>query len=211
MRRLLHLTLAWLGLVAVAACAPSGLPGVGSPPARDVAAQPGDLPAGLQPCAGSGDIATWLDHTRTARSDEYEPTAQAWKDLQAAGATDAALQSYADSRPACGGLFAARSAGAAGRLLVSFVVRFHDEAAAGRVYRRGLYGALQPDQVRGTAGVSEGDATGLGPNSVAIAPAGGRIYLAAFQRSAYYCVLTAIGLDPPAARSVAEKVAARVH
>lgn len=199
---MIRLRRALLAGVALTALSCAGVPGIAEPEPASISIQAGDLPADLLRCPQSGAIEQFLANERGRDDVEYQQTQQAWRDMQAAGATDASEQVFADGRNHCAGLFGAQRINTA-RLAVSLVARFRSEAAAVGMFRKGISGYVEPDQLAGQPGVIVGAGSGLGDNAVAVAPGGQRIYLAAWQRGAFYLVLNTFGLEPAAGRRAA--------
>jgi len=155
---------------------------VGASPTT-VALLPSDLPKDLESCSSSGDITSYLASLKTKNIDGYNGTLDAWKKLQAQGASNAAIVSYAADPAACTGEMGTGR----GRTAASFVIQFKDDGSAATAWKHGILGFPSPGQGQQTPGLKVGSGTGLGPNAWSLEEAvqGRSLYLAFWQSHSF--------------------------
>jgi len=202
-----------IALTAVAACGTSAPPAQG-PTASSVAVQSGDLPAGMQKCNQSGDIATFLDTSKTKDPTTYASTKKSWDDAQKNGATAAYIAFYTDSSAHCSALETNTSdvSSASYKLAINFVVQFKDEASAAKGYTsESIFGFSAASMQSGAPSV-QGAATGLSPNSIvlSISIANTSYYVAVWQKKAFMVIMAIVNIDPASAKKVALAENARI-
>lgn len=150
-------------------------------PLASVAIQPSDLPASFRKCSFSGDADTYLANAKRLNVDTYNSVLKTWNQLKLAGASDAYFATYGNNRSACDTVFRGRGrpigdvmehtreqVRAHPVVAWSIVVQFRDEAAARSAYESNIFGQENLKGQQGIA-VAEGEASGLGPNSVVAA------------------------------------------
>jgi hypothetical protein len=157
-------------VMAVAGC--QVLPTVSRPQpitAESVALQPTDV-AGMQRCAGSGDVDTVIQQQRTANPPAYDENAPEWERWKIHGATQAYFVFYGKTAADCATLSGSSSGAPPGGLMVGLVVKFKDEASAERLYgdNSTLFGFGPRDMtfIKLAGGsITTGPVTGLGQKS----------------------------------------------
>ena len=195
-----------VGLLVVAACgAPSSTPQ--GPTASSVSVQQGDLPAGMEKCHVSGDIASFLDNAKTKDPSTYTSTKKSWADAQKNGATAAYIDFYTDSSAHCSALETNTSdiSSANYKLAINFVIQFKDTATAAKGYTsESIFGFSAASMQSGVPAI-QGAQTGLSPNSIVltIALANTSYYVAVWQKKAFMVILAIVNLDPASAKKVA--------
>ena len=176
-------------------CGQVSLPFAHTATASDVALHDSDLPSALQRCADSGQVNAYLDNIKRRQPSAYKPSVDEWNSLRAEGADDAWIGVYADNANECTSIFG----GTAGqgtttqnpKLAQNIVVRFKDEKSAQTAYKNGM-GQVRPDQISNQPGLTRGNNTGLGANSmVYFSSLGGRMFYLAFWQNKTFTVLLA--------------------
>jgi hypothetical protein len=168
--------------------------------------QPGEVPAGVNQCPGSGPIATYL--TNLAGADPTlatQMTAQ-WQQLRAEGALDAAISLFAADPSACNARLAATSKFQA---VASLVLVFADEGEADRAWESGILGFVPPAPGEVAPGLVRGTGTGLGLSSWTYDRAPARI--ACWHRSVFVSLVVFTNLDVTAFKSATVAVDARLN
>jgi hypothetical protein len=168
--------------------------------------QPGDVPAGLTQCPGSGPIAGYLltlegtDHALASRMTER------WQELQAKGAVDAAISLFTADPAACTAELGVTSNIKAA---ASFVAVFADEGQAERAWGSGVLGFAPPAPGAVASGLVRGTGTGLGLSAWTYnRPA---VRLASWRRSVFVSLVVLTNLDPTAFKSVTAAIDARLN
>jgi PBP1b-binding outer membrane lipoprotein LpoB len=103
--------------------------------------QPGEVQTNLNPCPGSGPIATYLTSLAAADPALASRMTSQWQQLRAAGALDGAISLFAADPTACTAQLAATSKIQAA---TSFVAVFADEGQADRAWETGVFGFVPP-------------------------------------------------------------------
>jgi hypothetical protein len=194
-------------LLAVAACGtPSTTPE--GPTASSVAVQSGDLPAGMQKCSVSGDIASFLSSAKSKDPSTYASFKKFWDEAQTNGATAVYIAMYTDSSAHCSALESNTSdiSTADYKLGINFVVQFKDEASAAKAYTsESIFGFSTASLTGGGAPALQGAQTGLSPNAVVLSVAVANIsyYVAVWQNKAFMVILAIVNVDPAAAKKAA--------
>jgi hypothetical protein len=184
----------------------------GSPPApatpQGVALRSGDLPKGMSVCGLSGDVDRFL---RNAPSDNaYASDLQGqWAAMKKLGAQHGYVRVFAGSKDQCTSAFTAQSLTGI-RWAASMVVQFKSGAVASKAYAEAAVGAAE---IAAAPGAEQGNATGLGPNSLVFGDTGGgqSIFFAYWQKARFLVVMLAVGVSEPQARQAAKNVNARIH
>jgi len=192
------------GLVLVA-CSGTGAPTV--PPAQ-IGLQPGDLPAGLNRCAASGDVDAFARSLQAGGPAASDELLGAWKELQRAGATRAAVTVYAAQPAAC----TARLGSGTGTSVSSLVVEFRDDGAAEAAYRRGVLGFTTPSEDAEVPGMTRGAATGFGRNAWVLerSTQGRALIVGLWERDAVLVLFLAVDSDPLNAKQAMSTVDGRI-
>ena len=204
-----------LALLMVAACASS--PGKSNAAtAASVSVQQGDVPAGMVRCDLSGDINAYLENIKTKDPSTYTSTKTQWEAAQKNGATAAQVVFYTDSTQNCTNVESKVSniSAAAYKLVVNFVIQFKDEATAASGYNGDKIFGIDKTTLKGDgAPVTEGDKTGLGPNSIVLSLpiANQSFYIAVWQNKAFMVILGIINLDAVTGQKVAVAENKRIH
>ena len=203
-----------VALIVVAACGTSSPPAQG-PTAASVAVQTGDLPAGMQKCNISGDIASFLTSSKTKDPSTYTSTKKSWDDAQTNGAIAAYVAFYTDSAAHCTALETNTSdvSSANYKLAINFVIQFKDEAAAAKGYTsESIFGFSAASLTSGGAPTQQGAQTGLSPNSIviSISIASTSYYVAVWQKKAFMVILAIVNIDPASAKKVAQAESGRI-
>ncbi len=210
MKTIQRLPVAAALLIALVACqGPAARLPFSPPSPESVALQPGDLPNTLRECPGSGPIATYLSSIRSSQPDSYAQVSDAWTTFKQAGADAAAITAFTQDPKACSGALGAGQ----GQSAASFVIRYRDEASAAAAYRKGILGFPSPDPQQQTAGLTVGEATGLGKNSwVFDRDLGGRAaYIAFWQIKRFDILVFAADLSADDARRAVDSVNRRAR
>lgn len=131
-----------------------------------VAAQAGDLPAGLKRCDYSGTIPAHIEARKSMKA-EASSISGTWTELQAAGGKDSFITIYAETPNACttwitGGPDGHLRGGS--RVVTTVVVRFDEPATAEAAYRADIFKQSLLTSENGLRALS-GPATKLGQNS----------------------------------------------
>lgn len=124
--------------------------------------QSADIPAGLNPCLGSGPIDVYITSLAQADAALAARVAAQWDQLRIAGATAGAISLFTASPAAC-----RAELGATSNLksIASFVAVFDDSGQADRAWGSGVFGFPPPASGEILTGVTRGTGTGLGLNS----------------------------------------------
>jgi hypothetical protein len=194
-------------LLMVAACGGSPTPEGSSVSAISV--QPGDLPGGMQRCALSGDINTFLNNIKTKEPAIYTNIKAQWEAAQSKGATAAQAVFYTDSVADCAKVNSDVSGvyTAAYPVVVNYVFEFKDEATAATAYTSGSIFGTDPSKLTATgAPATQGTKTGLGANSAVVSTtiANQSFYIAVWQKKEFMVILGIINLDTAAGQKAAD-------
>jgi hypothetical protein len=200
-------------IVLVAGCKTAATP-VATPlpsptPHTPVAAavlQSADVPAGLNPCPGSGPIATYLSNLAAADPTLAGRMTSQWQQLRAAGALDGAISLFAADPTACTAQLAATSKIQAA---ASFVAVFADEGEADRAWEAGVFGFVPPPPGELSPGLVRGTATGLGLSSWTYDRA--PVHIACWHKSVFVALVVISNLDANAIKAATAAVDARLN
>ena len=168
--------------------------------------QPGEVPANLNPCTGSGPIATYLTGLATADPALATRMTGQWQQLRAGGALDAAISLFAADPTACTAQLAATSKIQAA---TSFAAVFTDEGQADRAWEAGVFGFFPPPPGLLSPGLVRGTATGLGPSSWTYDHSG--VHIASWHKSVFVALLVLSNLDAGAIKTASATVDARLN
>ena len=175
-------------------------------PAASAALQPGDVPAGLQPCPGSGPIATYLASLTTSNPALEQRLAAQWQALEKAGAADAAITLYAADTSSC---VAELAASGSVKSAASVVIAFGDQGQADRAWQAGILGFAPPSPGERPPGMARGKTTGLGDSSWTYRAA--PLTLASWRKSVFVALVVLTNLDDAAFTAAAAAVDARLN
>jgi hypothetical protein len=215
---MINRSVAIVGALLVAAACGGGsgtTSGSQGPTASSVAVQSADLPAGMVKCDLSGDIDSFLAKEKSQDQGTYKSASADWTALKNGGATAASTAFYADSAAHCSAIKGnGYNVGAANyKLVVNFVTQFKDEKGATSAYTgQSIFGFSTTELRSGGLGLTEGTATGLTANSLAIsAPISNQFfYIAMWQNKKFVIILAILNVDPTASKKVATQVNGRI-
>jgi hypothetical protein len=165
-----------------------------------------DVPAGLQQCPGSGEIATYLAGLDQASTSLAPKVKAQWQALKAEGATSAAISILTADPAACA---AELGAGGTARSAASFVVAFGDDGQADRAWQAGVLGFAPPLPGEVPPGIARGTATGLGASSWTYDRA--PVRLASWRKSVFVALVVFANLDPAAFKAATAAVDAHLN
>jgi hypothetical protein len=200
----------------LAACGGSSGSGAASPSpqtsAQTVASNSGDFP-GLTKCPESGSWQSYLSAEQAKDPSQYTSDKTDWDNLKAAGANDSYIAVYADSSSHCGTFGAEPS----GKVVDIYAIRFKDVNGASANFKTNQKDFHLSDtdlqNITSAGGkVSQGAATGLGANSVAVelAIAGASFYIAFWQKNNFEVAMIAYNVPVSDGKSAAQKVNDRI-
>jgi hypothetical protein len=168
--------------------------------------QPGEVQANLNPCPGSGPIATYLTSLAAADPALASRMTSQWQQLRAAGALDGAISLFAADPTACTAQLAATSKTQAA---TSFVAVLADEGQADRAWEAGVFGFVPPPPGEVSPGLVRGTATGLGLSSWTYDHSG--VHIACWHNSVFVALLVISNLDANAIKTASAAVDARLN
>ena len=168
--------------------------------------QQGEVPGGLTKCPGSGPVAGYLTALQAINAALAASFSDQWKQLQAKGATSAAITLYTYDPTACTGELAASSTT---KSLASFVAEFADEGQAERAWGAGVLGFVTPAPGQVAPGILRGSGTGLGVSSWTYT--GPQVRLACWRRSVFVSLVILSNLDDGAYKAVTAAIDARLN
>jgi hypothetical protein len=201
----------------LAACGGSSGGGGGNAPqetsAETVASNSSDF-SGLTKCPESGSWDNYLKAEQTKDPSQYSSDKTDWDNLKAAGATDSYVAVYADNASSCGNFGSDQPTG---KVVDVYAVRFKDQSAAADNFKTNSKdfhlsdSDLQNIQAAGGK-VAQGDATGLGTNSIAVSLslAGTTFYIAFWQNKKFEVAMIAYNVPVTDGESAAKKVNGRI-
>jgi hypothetical protein len=202
-----------IAIVLVAGCnnaaTPVATPEPSPTPHTAVAAavlQAAEVPSGLNPCPGSGPIATYLTNLAAADPSLSTRMAGQWQQLRAAGALDGAISLFAADPTACTAQLAATSKI---QSVASFVTAFADEGEADRAWESGVFGFVPPPPGEVSPGLVRGTATGLGLSSWTYDRA--PVHIACWHKSVFVALLVISNLDANAVKAATAAVDPRLN
>jgi hypothetical protein len=158
--------------------------------ATDAILQSADVPAGLNPCLGSGPIDIYVAALANADATLAGRVADQWLQLRNQGAQEGAISIFASTTSACSTeLGIATSV----KAMTSIVVRFGDPGEADRAWSAGFFGFAPPPLGELAPGVVRGSSTGLGISSFTYDRPSVR--LACWHRSVFVALVVVSNLD----------------
>ncbi len=188
-----------------AAVSPSPTPTPHAVP-TDVILQPADVPAGLNPCLGSGPMDVYVTTLAQADPNLGARIATQWQQLQAAGATAGAISLFTSTPAACNAELATTSSD---KSVVAFVAAFGDSGQADRAWNAGVFGFVPPAPGELPAGVVSGTATGLGLSSWTYNRP--PVQLASWHKSVFIALVVVTNLPAAAFKATTATIDARLN
>jgi hypothetical protein len=194
-------------LLIVGACS-LGASGAAGPTASSVAVHASDLPSGMQRCDLSGDINSYLKKIQTKDPSTYSTVKTQWDAAQKDGATAADIEFYTDSTAHCASLESNGSqvGNATYKLVVNLVFQFKDQVSAEKGYKTDSIFGFSASTLKGSQiPATEGTATGLGPNSIALAIAvsSQSFYIAVWQNKRFMVILGLLNIETGSNKNIA--------
>jgi hypothetical protein len=203
-----------LGLVVLAAACTSPFAGAAGPTPQSVAVQKSDVPSGLQSCAESGEINSYLQKVKARSESTYAQVNDQWQKEKSAGAQAGWVQVYADSADECTALSTGRSPQSNNppRIVLNYVVQFKDDTSASKDFSAEVLGLNPADIQRQGGTVVRGKGTGLGDNSTtgSISLFGLQLEFAVWQKKAFFVAVIAVGLTDVEAKKVYSNINGRI-
>src|SRR5260370_37801981 len=144
-----------------AVASPSPSPSPHTAP-TDAILQSAEIPAGLNPCLGSGPIDVYVTTLAHADANLGARVGGQWEQLRTAGAISGAISLFTSTPAACIAELATTSSA---KSVVAFVAEFSDAGQADRAWEAGVFGFMPPSPGELPAGVTRGSGTGLRPSS----------------------------------------------
>jgi hypothetical protein len=206
--------IAILGLsILIAACQSSAPVAVASPSPSpspytaptDAILQSAEIPAGLNPCLGSGPIDVYITTLATADANLAARVANQWDQLRAGGAISGAVSLFTSTPAACNAELATTSSA---KSIVAFVAAFADPGQADRAWEAGVFGFMPPVPGELPAGVTQGAGTGLGLSSWTYDRT--PVRLACWHKSVFVALVVLSNLDAATFKAATTAVDARL-
>ena len=206
--------IAILGLsILIAACQTNSPTAVASPSPSpsphtaptDAILQSSDIPAGLNPCLGSGPIDVYLTTLAHADPNLGARVGAQWEQLRVGGTTSGAISLFTSTPSACNAELATTSSA---KSIVTFVAAFSDPGQADRVWEAGVFGFIPPAPGELPAGVTRGTGTGLGLSSWTYDRA--PVRLACWHKSVFVALVVVSNLDAATFKAATTAVDARL-
>lgn len=215
---MLRVALALAVLLAAVGCqTPGGVAQPKSVTPQMVALRQGDV-AGMQWCAGSGNVVAILADEKANNPAEYQVNLTEWTQWRLHGATDGYIAILGRTPADCASLSGAGTGTPPGELIVGLVVKFKDEAIAARSFRSEstLFGFGPKDItfIRLAGGkITTGTDTGLGPDSSVGSGtvAGANYYFALWQNKSFESDLLAYNVASADANMAVKSMNQRIH
>ena len=168
--------------------------------------QSADVPAGLNPCLGSGPVDVYVAQLAGADQTVAARVSAQWQKLRADGATAGALSVFSGDPSACNA-----ELGATGRVkaVTSMVAVFADPGQADRAWGSGVFGFVPPPVGELVPGVARGTTTGLGLSSFTYNRP--PVQLACWHRSVYVALVVVSNLDAATFKTATAAIDARLN
>ena len=207
--------IAILGLsILIAACQSSAPAVVASPSPTpsphtaptEATLQSSEIPAGLNPCLGSGPIDVYVTTLAQADPNLATRVGAQWEQLRAAGATSGAVSLFTSTPAACNAELATTSTA---KSITAFVAVFADAGQADRAWRSGIFGFMPPTPGELRAGVASGTATGLGLSSWTYDRP--PVRLASWHKSVFVALVVVSNLDAATFKASTTAIDARLN
>ena len=172
----------------------------------DAVLQQGDVPTGLNRCAGSGTFDAYITNLRTSQPDLASRLNDEGQLLKTQGATSAAISLFTSDDTACSAELAANSKA---KSAAAFVAVFADEGQADRAWQSGVLGFVPPATGELPPGLIRGTATGLGNSSWTYDRT--PVRLACWHKSVFVALVVLTNLDATAFKAATAAVDARLN
>ena len=168
--------------------------------------QSADVPAGLDPCLGSGPVDVYVAQLAGADARVAARVSAQWQELLADGAEAGAISVFSADPSAC-----KAELGATGNVkaVTSLVAVFADPGQADRAWGSGIFGFIPPPVGEVVPGVTRGAATGLGLSSFTYNRP--PVQLACWHRSVFVAMVVVSSLDTATFKSATAAVDARLN
>jgi len=165
-----------------------------------------DVPAGLNPCLGSGPVDVYVAQLAGADATVAARASAQWQGLRADGAVAGAISVFSADPGAC-----KAELGATGNLkaITSIVAVFADPAQADRAWGSGVFGFIPPPVAEVVPGVARGTTTGLGLSSFTYDRP--PVQLACWHRAVFVALVVVSNLDAATFKSATAVVDARLN
>jgi hypothetical protein len=198
----------------VAGCQASTPPVVASPSPSpsphaapvDAILQASEVPAGLNPCLGSGPIDVYITTLGQGDANLAARVGAQWNQLLAAGALSGAISLFTSTPAACNAELAATSTA---KSITAFVAVFGDSGQADRAWNAGVFGFTPPAPGELPAGVTRGAGTGLGLSSWIYDRS--PVHLACWHKSVFVALVVVGNLDVATFKAATTAVDARLN
>ncbi|HEY7959344.1 MAG TPA: hypothetical protein VID20_04715 [Sphingomicrobium sp.] len=172
----------------------------------DAVLQVGDIPSGLNLCAGSGPFDAYIVGLQSSQPVLASSLSDEWQSLKTLGAVNAAISLYTSDNSAC---TAELAAVAKPKSAAGFVAMFRDEGQADRAWQSGVLGFVPPAPGELPPGLNRGTATGLGLSSWTYTRT--PVQLACWHKSVFVALVVLTNLDDAAFKSATAAVDARLN
>ena len=172
----------------------------------DAVLQQGDVPSGLNLCAGSGPFDTYITNLQPFQPELAGRLNDQWLSLRTQGATGAAISLFTSDNSACTAELAAVSKA---KSAAAFVAVFADEGQADRAWQTGVLGFTPPAPGELPPGLSRGTPTGLGLSAWTYDRS--PVRLACWHKSVFVALVVLTNLDINAFKAATAAVNARLN
>ena len=168
--------------------------------------QSADVPAGLNPCLGSGPVDVYLAQLAGADAVVAARASEQWQELRADGAEAGAISIFSADPAGCNA-----ELGASGNIkaMTSLVAVFADPGEADRAWSSGVFGFVPPPVGELVPGLTRGTTTGLGLSSFTYDRP--PVQLACWHRSVFVALVVVSNLDAVTFKSATAAVDARLN
>jgi hypothetical protein len=172
----------------------------------DAVLQVGDIPSGLNLCAGSGPFDAYITSLQASQPALASSLSDEWQSLRTLGAVSAAISLYTSDASAC---TAELASVAKPESAAAFVAMFRDEGQADRAWQSGVLGFVPPAPGELPPGLNRGTATGLGLSSWTYMRT--PVQLACWHKSVFVALVVLTNLDTAAFKTATTAVDARLN
>jgi hypothetical protein len=172
----------------------------------DAILQSSEIPAGLNPCLGSGPIDVYITTLAQADPNLATRVGAQWEQLRVAGAASGAVSLFTSTPAACNAELATTSTA---KSITAFVAVFADAGQADRAWRSGVLGFMPPTPGELPAGVASGTATGLGLSSWTYDRP--PVRLASWHKSVFVALVVVSNLDAATFKASTTAIDARLN
>ena len=176
------------------------------PAVTDVVLQTSEIPRGLGACPGSGPMAGYLAKLRAADAALGLAMTLRWQQLQAKGATNAAINVVGDGGTVCTSELGVTTGG---KSVTTFVAEFADQGQAERAWASGVLGFVPPAPDQVEPGLIRGTVTGLGISSWTYERPS--VVLACWRRSVYVVLVIVANMQAADFKAVTAAIDARIN